>query len=125
MFKKLLEISDPTFLRLSNIQKAVLTAIFAAQTPELAYEAALGSDATILARDFLIKNMLITIDDNRISITGTGSDILEINGLMDESGTISETGKKLVDGLTIHKQQFAESLIPYRTLKKLSDGGFK
>lgn len=119
MFKNLLEVIDPSQIRLSNTQKAVLVSIYSAQTPELAYEAATGSEAITSAKDFLLRHLLIREGNGQLATTSEGLEVLENNGLVDETGEITENGKKLIEALNVHRQEFMESLIPYRTIKSL------
>jgi hypothetical protein len=119
MFNILLEISDPALLRLTDMQRSVLLTIFIAQTPELAYDAATGSEHIIEARDFLVRNSLITASSNKAETTSRGYDVLVANGLIDEQDNVTEQGKRLSDWFEKEKQQVRESLIPYRFLKQL------
>ncbi len=120
MYSFLTELADQTYTRLTNTQQAVLLSCYAAQTPELAYEATTGDEKITQSADFLIRHGLIQRGEGQVRVTSAGSDMLESNGLIDASGEVTETGIELLEKLEQHKVQFAESLIPYRTLKSLT-----
>ena len=120
MYKSLMEIADLTLIRLTNTQKAVLLNIYSAQTPELAFDSTTGTLSSMNARNFLIKNALVQLNGNQLRITTAGSDVLENNGLLDETGQITDIGQQLHDAYEQQSQQYAESLIPFRLLKMLN-----
>lgn len=117
MFEFLREAANPELLRLTSTQKAVLLSIFVAQTPELAADAAIGNEYTVSATEFLAKNNLIGTKDNGIGITSAGFDVLVANGLVDESGEVTEAGRELLAAFEEEKKAVEESLIPFKTLK--------
>lgn len=117
MFKNLLEISDPRILRLTDTQKAVLLTIFSAQTPQLAFEAATGSEHIIQSREFLSKNSLIVVSSDGAKITGSGFEALIANGLIDEMEQVTELGQKLLEWFEAEKRELMESKIPFRHIK--------
>lgn len=120
MFTYLAELSDPSLLRLSAMEKAVLVCIYKSNSSRLGHEVASGNPAVIAARQFLSKNMLINSNDTQVQLTSNGVDVLETNGLVDHNGQISDLGNKMVDYLNKAKAQYTESLIPFRTLKQLT-----
>lgn len=122
MYKSLLEIADPTIVRLTDTQKAVLLSIFSAQTPELAYESTTGNISVTNARDYLLKTGLVIAAPGQLKATGSGSDVLEDSGLLDPSGEVTEDGTKLMDAFNEQKRKFLESLTPFRTLKNKYNG---
>lgn len=119
MFKTLLEMTDPTVLRLTDTQKAVLLTVFVSQTPQLAYEAATGSAHIIESRNFLSKNSLISMSADGIKITGAGLDALVANGLIDDMEQTTELGQKLLEWFENEKVQLRESKIPFRYIKSV------
>lgn len=120
MYTILAEVIDPSMIRLTNTQKAVLASIYAAQTPELAYEAATGSEAITGAKDFLLRHSLIRQGEMQLAVTSDGAEVLENNGIIDATGELTDIGNQYIDKLNQHRHEFQESLIPYRTLKKLT-----
>lgn len=122
MYKSLLEIADPTIIRLTDTQKAVLLSIFSAQTPELAYESTTGNISVTNARDYLLKTGLIIAGTGQLKATGSGSDVLEDSGLLDPNGEVTELGTNMIDSFNEQKKRFLESLIPFRSLKNKYNG---
>lgn len=119
MFKTLLEMSDPTMLRLTDIQKAVLLTIFIAQTPQLAFEATTGSRHIIQSRDFLVATSLITVSNDGAKITGSGLEVLTANGLIDETEQLTELAQKLMDWFDEQKRALMESKTPFGHIKNM------
>lgn len=122
MFKSLLEFSELTIVRLTDVQKAVLMLIYSAQTPELGYESATGTIFITNARDYLLKIGLIISGTNQLKATSTGSDTLEANGLINAAGESTDLGNKLIDAYNNQKRKFTESLEPFRTFKNKYNG---
>lgn len=119
MFNFLNEIVDPNYIRLTDTQQAVLLTIAVAQTPELAYEATSDGEYGTASKEYLLRALLITISGNQARVTSNGDEVLSANGLIDETGEISESGKELLDQYATKKYEMTESLIPFRTLKSL------
>lgn len=121
MFELLSEITDPEFMRLTDIQKAVLLTIFVAETPGVAYEASSGDIYITYARDYLRKAGLIEISGIEAKVTVTGYEVLISNGLVQQgSDELTERGTELMSWFEQEKQELLESKILFRTLKKLT-----
>jgi len=82
--------------RFSQYQKMVLTKIFVAPTEKVAGEEISKGKHLVSARDHLVKQQMITFDkeNETASLTDKGNQALKDAGLVDDSDTITEEGKK-------------------------------
>lgn len=121
MFKTLLEAIDPEFMRLTDIQKAVLLTIFVAETPGVAFEASSGDIYITYARDYLRRAGLVEVSSSAAKVTTVGYEVLLSNGLVQpDSDELTDTGTEIMAWFEQEKRQLQESKIPFKTLKKLS-----
>jgi hypothetical protein len=119
MFNALCEVSDPSLLRLTSIQKGVLLTIQMAQTPRLAYDATTMNLYTATARDFLMHTSLIRVYDMGAVVTSNGNSALESNGLIDGMGELTELGTTLATEFAADMHEVRESLVPFRVIRSL------
>lgn len=109
--------------RLTDTQKSVLLSIYAAPTPELAYEATTGSENVSQAAQQLRSMGLINIDTNgaRAGVTDAGQEALANNNLVDETGQVTEEGQEVLDQQNAVKDEFqdATEAVAYPVLKTL------
>jgi hypothetical protein len=82
--------------RFSQYQKMVLTKIFVAPTEKVAGEEISKGKHLVSARDHLVKQGMVTFDkeNETASLTEKGNQALKDAGLVDDSDTITEEGKK-------------------------------
>lgn len=94
-------------IRLTNIQKAILLLVHTAETPTLAYDNIIGDEYIIHAKNYLHDYGMINVNDLdlEITISEMGFDILVKNGLIDDSGEITDIGKELLTSYDTKKQQ--------------------
>lgn len=115
--------SSATNSRLTNTQKSVLLSIYAAPTPETAYDTTTGSENVTQARQQLRSLGLINVDDNnsRAGVTDTGQETLVNNNLIDDTGQLTEEGQQLLDQENKIKDDFenATEAVTFSVLKTL------
>lgn len=109
--------------RLTFTQKCVLAAIYAAPTPELAYDAMTGSDNVSEAGKQLRGMGLIMVDSiaGRAGVTDSGQTMLANNNLIDDIGELTEEGQKCVEEHKRIKVEFenATESVAFSVLKDL------
>lgn len=120
MFERLNEFVNSTPLRLTEVQKGVLLTIFVAQTPQLAFEATIGTERLTLAQKFLEMNSLVDMNGDGITITPNGYDMLLSNGLIDENDEVTTIGTESVELIEKEKQNVLEANINLRFIRDLS-----
>lgn len=112
-----------TTARLTDTQKSVLLGIYAAPTPELAYEATTGSENVSQAAQQLRSMGLINIDTNgaRAGVTDAGQEALANNNLIDDTGQVTDEGQEMLDQQNAVKDEFkdATEAVAYPVLKTL------
>lgn len=115
--------NDATSVRLTNTQKSVLLGIYAAPTPELAYDATIGSENVAQAGKQLRSMGLINIDSNnsRAGVTDVGQEVLGNNNLIDDTGQVTEEGQQILDQQNTIKDEFQDATesVAYSILKTL------
>ena len=106
---------------LSELQRLVLSAIAASPTPELAYQATIGAENIVSARQSLRTMGLIAVSDSqrKAALTQSGDDVMIAAGLVDETGNFSEEAQNSITKLEQIKYQFNESLRPFSFISKL------
>lgn len=109
--------------RLTLTQKSVLVGIYAAATPELAFEAMTGSQNVFEAGKQLRSLGLISIDvdDARAGVTDAGQEALANNNLVDDMGELTEEGQNLLSQHNQIKSEFenATESVAFPILKNL------
>jgi len=88
--KPIVPVMNPT-----ENQKAVLTKIVAAETPKLAAADISKSSNLVSARDMLKKLGFITLDDEGAALTDEGTKVATDQGLTDDMGELTDTGRKI------------------------------
>lgn len=85
-------------IRLTDTQKAVLLKVFVAPTPELGYDATVGSENIRQAAISLREFGMIMLDDvnSQAGVTDEGQTELQNNSLLDDMGTISPEGEQFL-----------------------------
>lgn len=101
------EARTSAIIRPTNNQKKVLAKIIAAPTPEVAASEISQGRALVTARDMLAKLGLITIEDNKASVTDLGEEIMRNQNIIDDARQLTPDGEKLA----YDKKQTQESLI--------------
>lgn len=76
-------------------QKAVLAKIVAAETPKLAANDISKNRNLVVARDMLKKLGFITLDDEGATLTDEGTKVLTDQGLADDMGELTDSGRKV------------------------------
>lgn len=89
-----------TTIRLSGVQKSILTKIVAAATPEVAYEQISDGRNFVAARDILQKIGLIDFDEGTASLTDSGKKVMKDENLMDDSEQLTSDGQQYVEAET-------------------------
>lgn len=112
-----------TTVRLTNTQKSVLLGIYAAATPEMAYEVTTGSENVSQAAQQLRSMGLINIDSSgaRAGVTDAGQEALANNNLIDDTGQVTEEGQQMLDQQNQVKDEFQDATesVAYPVLKAL------
>ncbi len=91
---RILEDRVATIISPTNTQKAVLTKIKSAPTPEVAATEISKGNHLLTARDMLVKLNLITVDNNKAEITSQGEDVMKNQNLVDDMGELTDEGQK-------------------------------
>lgn len=124
--KELLGMSQPqeaSAVRLTDTQKSVLISIYAAPTPETAYDTTTGSENVTLARQQLRSLGLIAVDDgaSRAGVTDAGQEALTNNNLIDDMGQLTDEGTKTLEREQAIKDEFenATESLKYSVLRGL------
>lgn len=114
---------DNTTARLTDTQKSVLLGVYAAPTPELAYESTIGSDNVAQAAQILRSMGLITIDSvgSRAGVTDDGQQSLTNINLIDDMGELTDEGQQTLDQHSNVKSEFQDATesVNYPILQKL------
>lgn len=100
------ELLEPRTVMLTNIQKAVLAAVFNSPTPEAAFEAINGSPALVTARNILERLGLISIESTKASLTDEGNAAIVANNIADESGQLTDVGTALIDKINAVRKDY-------------------
>lgn len=88
-----------TTLELTDMQKQVLGKIMIAPTPSVAAQNIAKDQKMITARDILSHLGLIEVsDENGASVTDKGKQVMTDQGLMDQSGGLTDEGNKFAYG---------------------------
>ncbi len=115
--------NSATTARLTDTQKSVLISIYAAPTPELAYNATTGSENVSQAAQQLRSMGLINIDTNgsRAGVTDDGQESLSNNNLIDDTGQVTDEGQQMLDQQNSVKDEFQDATesVAYPILKTL------
>lgn len=109
--------------RLTDTQKSVLLGIYAAPTPEMAYDSTTGSENVAQAKNQLRSMGLINVDDrgHRAGVTDEGQQALANNNLIDDMGQLTDEGQQTLDQQTQVKDEFenATESVAFGRLQKL------
>lgn len=107
--------------RLTTTQKSVLLSIYAAPTPETAYDATTGADNAAASKQSLRTLGLIVVDDvnGRAGVTDKGQEALANNNLIDDVGQLTDEGQKVLDQSEAVKADFENATESFSILKKL------
>lgn len=112
-----------TNVRLTDTQKSVLLSIYAAPTPETAYDTTTGSENVSQARNQLRSMGLVAVDDNsnRAGVTDEGQTALANNNLIDDTGQLTDEGQQVLSQQTAIKDEFenATESVAYPVLRTL------
>lgn len=115
--------SPAASVRLTDTQKSVLLGVYAAPTPELAYEATTGSENVSQAAQLLRSMGLINVDSegSRAGVTDNGQTALANVNLIDDTGELTDEGQQLLDQQNQIKAEFqnATEAVKYSVLRKL------
>lgn len=99
-------------VRLTNTQKAVLLSIYAAPTPELAYDTTTGAEnvrqAAIQLRNFGMIHL--DSENNRAGVTDEGQTALQNNSLIDDIGEVTEEGEEMLAFTTTAEEEFENAM---------------
>lgn len=119
LFKNIMEQTDAAQARLTDTQKLVLVNVYAAATPEMAYDTVAGAPNTVAARNQLRSAGLIVVDDNssRAGVTDQGQLALSNNNLIDETGQLTEEGSNLLKSTQQEKRMYTNE--GYKIIDKL------
>ena len=85
-----------TTIRLSSVQKEVLTKIIAAPSEELAYEQISDGRNLVAARDILAKLKLIEFTEGSATVTDSGKKVMKDENLIDDSDQLTPDGEQFV-----------------------------
>lgn len=83
-----------TNIRLTTHQKMVLAKIINAQTDHIAGEEVSNGRKIVAARNVLMKLGLVNFNNGRASLTNKGMQAARDEGLIDETGNLTDEGKK-------------------------------
>jgi hypothetical protein len=89
---KINEVRVLTNVRLSETQKIVMTRIVAADNPHVAYEGVNEGRNLVSSAKELVQIGLIELFQGQANITDKGNQVLQNEGLTDESGELTEQG---------------------------------
>lgn len=119
LFQNIMEQTNAAQARLTDTQKLVLVNVYAAATPEMAYDTVTGAPNTVAARNQLRSAGLIVVDDqnSRAGVTDQGQEALVNNNLIDESGQLTEEGNNLLQNTQQDKRMFTNE--GYKIIDKL------
>ncbi|WAX21731.1 hypothetical protein [Stenotrophomonas phage RAS14] len=119
LFQNIMEQTNAAQARLTDTQKLVLVNVYAAATPEMAYDTVAGAPNTVAARNQLRSAGLIVVDDqnSRAGVTDQGQEALVNNNLIDESGQLTEEGNNLLQNTQQDKRMFTNE--GYKIIDKL------
>ena len=100
-------------LRLTATQKQALVLVASASTPKIAADNVSVGDKMILARDSLIKLGFLTLNDNedKATLTAKGKEFAKSEGLVDDSGELTDSGKKFIPGQTEETKESAYPIL--------------
>lgn len=103
---------------LTDTQKIVLSTVYAAPTPQVAYESTIGAKNVIIARDTLRSLGLLVVSDSKgmARCTSQGEAALENIAAIDEMGELTDYGSELASKIEDVKRTFNESKLPFKTL---------
>lgn len=112
------QIVDGAQARLTDTQKIVLTNIYAAPTPETAYDSVTGHQNLVVARNQLRSMNLVVVDDtdSRAGITDEGYTALSNNNLIDDIGELTEEGNSLLIKATPNTEVVREQFTLLKTI---------
>lgn len=111
--------TDYSNARLTDTQQSVLLSIYAAPTPEAAYGATTGAENVETAKNALRAGSLINVDDagKRAGVTDDGQKALVNNGLVDETGNLTDVGQEKLEQADQVKTDFTNE--SFKLLKTL------
>lgn len=119
LFKNIMEQTNAAQERLTDTQKLVLVNVYAAATPEMAYDTVTGAPNLVAARNQLRASGLIVVDDqsSRAGITDQGQVALSNNNLIDDTGQLTEEGNTLLQSTQQEKRMYTNE--GYKIIDKL------
>lgn len=92
-------------LRLTFTQKQALVLVASASTPKIAADNVSVGEKMISARDALVKLKFLKFDEDTASLSKKGRDFLKDEGLLDDSGEITDEADKYIS--TVNNETFA------------------
>lgn len=101
-----LNMTNPSLLSLTDMQKGALLSIKMAATPNQGYEATSGSENAVAARKSLEKMGLIEVRGNQAITTKEGNESLVSKNLVDETGQPTEDGQSILDEFNKNKEEY-------------------
>lgn len=95
MYNNLNEVRTLNNVLLSEAQKFILTKLLLPEATPLTSYSSISAGKNIVAnRDILVKLGMLTLGDNEAEITDTGIAALKNEGLVDDSGELSDLGQR-------------------------------
>jgi len=95
--KLLTELLDGRTAQLTHTQLSVLILMKQSASPELAYEATVGTRNINTASDILKNLGIISIRNNKAEITPTGHELLKSQALFDDEDNLTERGQEILN----------------------------
>lgn len=121
-FLKEAPLEDVT-VRLTDTQKSVLVSIYAAATPELAFNYTIGAENVVQASEALRSFGLIEVNTQttRAGVTDTGQAALFNINYVDDIGELTDAGQQAVSEQDAVRQDFlnATESVKYSVLNQL------
>lgn len=115
---KEINLSNPSNLSLTNMQKGVLLSIKISATANQAYEITSGAENVIEAREVLENMGLITLSGKEVNLTQEGEEALISKNLIDDMGEVTEEGQKMLNEFSENKDEYL-SMESFDLLKAL------
>lgn len=108
-------------IRLTDTQQSVLVSVYAAATPELAYDQTVGAENIVHASTGLQKAELINIDQStkRAGVTDAGQQMLFDINYIDDIGELTEIGRQALDRYHDIKHDFITATESFKILKSI------
>jgi hypothetical protein len=94
--------------KLTNHQRLVIATVAASATPQDAFRAVSTGANTRAACDMLMRMGALTLTDSSVELTDVGKQIGKGQGILDDSGTLTDAGQQLVP----NSQQLSQDDFP-------------